>query len=98
MPTADQITNGNIVAAEFGSTAIYTPLASGVPVEINAVMSYGNQLIRGELYEIRDTANIRAADIAEPAEGDLMAVDGGDYTVDTWYRTGAMWQLVLLPA
>ncbi len=48
MPTADQITNGNIVAAEFGSLAIYTPVASGVPVEINAVMSYGNQLIRGD--------------------------------------------------
>lgn len=93
----DQVASADIVASEFGATAVYTPLATGTPADINAVMSYGAEVVIGEVYELRDTAHVRASDIQSPAAGDSLAISDKSYTIDTWFRSGAMWQLILLP-
>lgn len=95
--TEDQVASAGIVAEEFGSTATYTPFATGTPATIAAVMSCGTGIIRGELYELRDTAYVSESDVPLPVAGDALSAEGVSYTVDAWFRSGAMWQLILLP-
>lgn len=94
---ADQVASAPIVAGEFGSPATYTPLSSGIPLDLDAVMTYGAEVVIGEVYERRDIAHIQRTLISDPSKGDSLLVDSVDsYLVDSWSRSGDLWQLVLL--
>ena len=88
--------SATIVAEEFGSSAIYSPIV-GDPVELLAVMTYQAELLGpGEGIERRDIADVRMDDIATPVQGDVLNVDGDVYEVDRFDRSGSLWRLILI--
>lgn len=68
---------------EAGAEVVYTP-KSGAPLNINAVVLYGQDLDNadwGTALEATARAWVRSADIAEPEAGDVLNAEGVDWTV-----------------
>ena len=87
--------SADIVAEDFGALGTYGPVAGG-SIELPVVMTYASEFMLDEFgSEQRDIAHVRMSDVADPVQGDQLTVDADSWTVDTFNRSGAMWELTL---
>ncbi len=76
----------SIFVEHLGQPVVYTPKATGIPKTINAIPRVEPQLVDlGQAGPSHDTVrrllDFNLADIANPAEGDGVTIDGEAFTV-----------------
>ena len=92
---AEILQSAEIVAEDFGALGTYEPVAGG-SIELPVIMTYASEFMLDEFgSEKRDMAHVKMSDVAEPVQGDSLTVDAESWTVDTFVRSGAMWELTL---
>lgn len=74
-----------INADEFGAAVIYTPISTGLPVEISAAWfdpSIGVAINEISTDSLRPTLSFRAIDMPDPQEGDTVRRKRGGKTME----------------
>lgn len=83
---------------DWGVEATYVP-GSGSSITIQTIFSYGDDLEDAQwraALQASATALVRKNDVSEPANGDVLTVDGESWTVASRKGpTGGLWELNL---
>lgn len=83
---------------DWGVTATYEPV-SGSSTTVQTIFSYGDDLEDAQwraALQASAKALVRESDVSDPANGDVLTVDGESWTITSRKGpTGGLWELTL---